>query len=124
MASDDVDSYLAGVPEPQRSTLTALRRTLLRLLPDADEVMSYGAPSIKVEGVGVAGYAAYGKHCSYLPMSGSVLQTLVAEVAAYSTSKGALRFPVDQPLPDILVRMLVQARLAEIAATPSPTRRP
>lgn len=51
---------------------------------------------------------------SYLPQSGSVLASLGAEVAGYDTSKGALRFAVDTPLPRSLVEKLVAARLEEI----------
>ena len=116
MSAADVDAYLAQLPEPQRTTLSELRSTLLALLPDATEGISYGVPCLKVKGKGVAGFAAYSGHNSYLPMSGSVLATVADDVAGYATSKGALKFPVDTPLPDELVRTLVAARLAEISA--------
>ena len=80
-------------------------------LPAADKLAAAGA---------VAGFAAYRDHCSYLPMSGTVLSRVADEVAGYSTSKGALKFPVDQPLPDVLVTTLVRARQAEIAGTNRP----
>lgn len=115
MSSSEIDAYLASVPEPQRTTLGTLRATLRSVLPTAEEGMAYGAPAFRVEGKAVAGFAAYERHCSYLPMSGSVLTTLADEVAGYETSKGALKFPVDAPLPKALVTKLVAARQAEIA---------
>jgi uncharacterized protein YdhG (YjbR/CyaY superfamily) len=117
--SSDVDAYLAHVPSPQRETLESLRRTLRGLLPDAEEGISYGVPCFKVGGQGIAGFASYRGHCSYLPMSGSVLATLADEVAEYKTSKGALKFAIDQTLPDALVRTLVSARQAEVASSAS-----
>jgi uncharacterized protein YdhG (YjbR/CyaY superfamily) len=115
MTAPGVDAYLADVPEPQRSTLETVRQRLRQCLPDADEVISYGVPTFKAGGVGVAGYASARNHCSYLPMSGSVLVQLETSLAAYDWSKGTLRFPVDEPLPANLIAALVDARLAEIA---------
>ena len=109
-----VDEYLAGAPEPQRSTLVALRQTLREILPEATETLSYGVPAIKVDGKAVAGYAYFKNHCSYFPHSGSVLAGLADDLQGYQWSKGTLKFPVDQPLPGTLVNRLVAARLAEL----------
>jgi uncharacterized protein YdhG (YjbR/CyaY superfamily) len=109
-----VAEYLASVDEPARSTLAALRAVLLRLLPDAEEGIAYGAPAYRVGGKVIAGFSASAKHLSYLPHSGAVLAGLGDAVAGYSTSKGALRFPLDEPLPETLVEQLVAARRAEL----------
>lgn len=114
MSSAEIDAYLAAVPEPQRTTLSSLRSTLQSLLPTADEGIAYGVPAYRVDGVAVAGFASYARHCSYFPMSGSVLSTVSASVEGYRTSKGALQFAIDAPLPTTLVRTLVKARLAEL----------
>jgi len=113
--TEDVDAYLAAVPEPQRSTLERLRATLVALLPDAEQGISYGVPCFKVAGKGVAGFAAHRGHCSYLPMSGSTTAELAVELSGYVTSKGSVQFAVDEPLPAGLVQRLVEARRAEIA---------
>ncbi len=109
-----VDAYLVAAPEPQRSTLLALRETLLRLLPHAEEAISYGVPAVKVGGKVVAGYAHAKNHCSYFPHSGSVLEELTGELAGYDWSKGTLRFPVDVPLPEELVQRLVEVRMRHL----------
>lgn len=109
-----VDEYLDQAPEPQAATLRALRAQLQELLPDAEETIAYGAPAFRVENGLVAGYTANAKHCSYLPMSGSVLAGMSDQLDGYAYSKGALRFPADQPLPKELVAALVAARLAEL----------
>ena len=112
MAIEQVDGYLAEVPEPQRSTLQQVRSVLERLLPDAEQALSYGVPTFK--GKGVAGFASFKKHCGYLPMSGSVTAALAEQLEGYSVTKGSVQFPIDQPLPESLIRVLVEARLGEL----------
>jgi uncharacterized protein YdhG (YjbR/CyaY superfamily) len=109
-----VDEYLGGAPEPHRSTLAALRKTLRDILPDADESLSYGVPAFKVDGKAVAGYAYHKNHCGYYPHSESVLAALGDELDGYEWSRGTLRFPTDTPLPKPLVQRLIEIRLAEI----------
>lgn len=126
MARDEVDAYLAGVPEPQRSTLETVRARILDTLRSPDgvvaghepvECITYGVPTVKVEGRSIAGFAAYARHCSYFPMSGAVLGTLEDELVGYATSRGTLRFPVDAPLSAELVRLLVRARQQDVRLT-------
>ena len=114
MAARDIDSYLAGVGEPKRSTLQQLRQCVLDVIPDAEECISYGLPAFKVRGKTVAGFGAFKNHLSYLPHSGSVLPALAADLAGFEGTKGSLHFPVDQPLPPALVKKLVTIRLREL----------
>jgi uncharacterized protein YdhG (YjbR/CyaY superfamily) len=114
VASADVDEYLRGVEEPKRGTLEALRRTILEIVPEAEQVISYRMPAFRVDGKVVAGFAAFRNHLSYLPFSGSVLSQLPAELQGYTMTKSALHFPVDQPLPRPLVEKLIAVRRAEI----------
>jgi uncharacterized protein YdhG (YjbR/CyaY superfamily) len=109
-----IDDFLADVPEPQAGTLGVLRAQLRELLPDAEETIAYGAAVFRTDKGLVAGFTANAKHCAYLPMSGTVLSGLAERLTGYTYSKGALRFPPDQPLPRDLVEALVAARLAEL----------
>jgi len=106
-------SICGGLDEPKRSTLQALRRTILEIVPDADQVISYCVPAFRVRGKTVAGFAAFKDHLSYLPFSGSVLPDLADELEGYTMTKSALHFPIDRPLPKTLVKKLLVARLAE-----------
>jgi uncharacterized protein YdhG (YjbR/CyaY superfamily) len=110
VSAEDVDEYLRALEEPKRSTLETLRRTILEVVPDAEQVISYGIPAFRVHGKTVAGFAAFKKNLSYLPFSGSVLPQLADELAGYTMTKSALHFPIDRPLPKRLVRRLIAAR--------------
>ena len=113
MSRTEIDDYLAGVDEPKRSTLEQLRRTILDVVPEAEEGLSYGLPAFRVRGKVIAGFAAFKHHLSYLPHSGSVFSALPEEVAPYKRSTGALQFPIDTPLPGSFVERLVRVRLAQ-----------
>ena len=110
MSKREVDLYLASLEEPKRGTLEALRSTILEMLPEAEQCLSYGVPAFRIEGKVVAGFAAFKNHLSYLPHSGSVFPELGDELAKYKTSTGALQFPVDRSLPKSLVRKLIAVR--------------
>ena len=114
MSEQEIDDYLAGLGEPQRGALEALRRSILAVVPDAEQCISYGMPAFKVHGKSVAGFAAFKNHLSYLPHSGSVLGQLGDELTGYQATKGSLHFAVDEPLPDDLVRKLVETKLREL----------
>ena len=109
-----VDEFLAGVPEPQRTTLQELRAMLKRILPAGEEMIHYGVPAIQINGKSIAGYASAKKHCSYFPHSGALLEPLADSLTKYDYSKGTLHFPVDKCLPITLVRKLVKARLEQL----------
>ena len=117
MSSSEIDQYLATIEEPKRSTLQQLRQTILEVIPAAEEGISYQVPAFRIDGKVIAGFAAFKNHLSYLPHSGSVFPVLRDEVARYKTSKGALQFPVDSPLPNHLVESLVRVRIAQAFPT-------
>jgi uncharacterized protein YdhG (YjbR/CyaY superfamily) len=113
MASTEIDEYLDRLGEPKRSTLQRLRLDILAVVPDAEQCLSYAVPGFKVAGKTIAGFAAFKNHLSYLPHSGSVFPELAEELAGYAKSAGALRFPVDEPLPPELVEKLITVRLRQ-----------
>ena len=114
MPGREIDEYLAAVEEPKRKTLKELRRTIMAIIPDAEECISYGMPAFRVEGKVVAGFAAFTNHLAYLPHSGSVLKELSGDLAAYKSTPGSLHFPIDKPLPKHLVKKLIAVKLKEI----------
>ncbi len=117
MSANPIDEYLATLDGAKRRTLEAVRRSIRAILPDAEEGLSYGLPAFRVKGKAVAGFGAAKGHLTYMPFSGSVLDSIdPAVIEDYESSKGALRFAIDSPLPETVLRRLIEARLAEIGA--------
>ena len=109
----NIDEYLAGIPEPARSTLNKIRGAIRSALPpDATETISYRIPAFKLKKM-VIWFAAFADHCSLFPTA-SVVEALKDELKGLSISKGTIRFPVDRPLSAKLVRRLVKVRLAQL----------
>ena len=118
MSAAEIDHYLEALDDAHSAPLVQLCADLLALLPDAEQCLSYGAPAFRLKGKLVAGFSASTSHLSYLPHSGTVLAALdLAVLEGYSWSKGALKFPIGEPLDRDLVTVLVNARLREISGT-------
>ena len=112
-APKTADDYLAGVPEPARSTLNKVRAAIRSALPaEATEGISYRIPVFKYKGP-LVWYAAFSNHCSLFPGSLAVIKAFKNELKDFPTSKGTIHFPLDKPLPAALVKKIVKARLAE-----------
>jgi len=118
MSARDVDDYLLRLGEPKRTTLATVRRTILEIIPEADEVISYRVPAFRVDGATVAGFAAFTSHLSYLPFSGSVLPRLADQLGDYTMTRSALHFAVDRPLTKHVLEMLIGARLEDARRMP------
>ena len=106
-----IDQYFAGLPSAQRAALERVRRVIRATAPEAEECISYQIPSFKLHGKGLIWFGAAAHHCAiYGVASDPALQD-------YDTSgKGTLRFTLENPLPDALLRKLVIARMKRIAA--------
>ena len=113
-AAKTVAAYLAALDPERRATLERLRRTILAAVPKATEKISYGIPTVVLDGRALVHYGAAAKHCSFHP--GSVVKLLGADLKGYETAKGTIRFPIGGALPAALVRKIVKARIAQNAA--------
>jgi uncharacterized protein YdhG (YjbR/CyaY superfamily) len=113
---DAVEAYIAAVPEPAQITLRQLREIIRSAVPkEAVEVISYGIPAFALPRP-FFGYAAFKRHISVLPFSGSLFNSFEEELRPYARTKSSLHLPFDKPLPAQLIRKLVRARLAAISA--------
>jgi uncharacterized protein YdhG (YjbR/CyaY superfamily) len=108
-----VEEYIAGVPEPGRSTLERVRAVIRSIVPpDATETISYQMPAFRYKGALVA-YGAFKNHCSLFPMSAALIEAMKSELGKYETAKGTIHFALDKPLPATLIRKIVKARIAQ-----------
>lgn len=113
MTSQEIDAYLATLPEPKRSSLEQLRRDILAIAPSAEQCISYGMPAFRIGKHVIAGFAAFKNHLAYLPHSGQVFQE-IGELADYEKTTGSLHFDVDTPLPKTIVERLIAVRMAQV----------
>ena len=111
-APQNIDDYIAGVPEPARSTLRKMRAAIRSAVPsEAIEIISYRMPAFRHNGV-LVWFAAFTDHCSLFPTA-AVIEKFRNELKSFSTSKGTIHFPIDKPLPITLIKKLVKARVAQ-----------
>jgi len=107
-----IDEYLERLPADKRAALEKLRKTIRAAAPEAEECISYQIPAFRQNGV-LVGFGASANHCSFFPFNGAAVAAHKGELKDYETSKGAIHFQPEKPLPAALVRKLVKERLEE-----------
>jgi uncharacterized protein YdhG (YjbR/CyaY superfamily) len=108
-----IDDYLSKLPVDQRRALQSLREIVLSVMPDAEEVISYGVAMFKHQGKGVIAMSAKKDYCSLHLMSPPLAKAMEKDLKKYL--KGVtLHFTPEKPLPVSLVRKIVKARLKEV----------
>jgi uncharacterized protein YdhG (YjbR/CyaY superfamily) len=108
-----VEDYIAALPAEARGKLQSLRKIIRQSAPEAEEVISYNMPAFKWNGM-LVWYGAHSKHIGLYPR-GSAIEAFKDELAGYKTSKGAIQFPIEKPIPTALVKKIVKFRLEENA---------
>ena len=109
-----IDRHLKKFSGAQLETLQQLRETILSIVPQANETISYGMPAFEIDDKVVAGFEGFKKHCSYFPHSGSILEGIEGIPEWCEVSKGTLKFPIGKKLPKTLVRKLISVRRRQI----------
>jgi uncharacterized protein YdhG (YjbR/CyaY superfamily) len=118
---DTIDAYIAAQPESVRDVLRQTRKTIAKAAPGATETISYGIPTF-VLGRNLVHFGANKTHLGFYP-SPSGIEAFTAELAGYKTSKGAVQFPFDQPVPYDLIEKITRYRVAEETARKKPQAR-
>jgi uncharacterized protein YdhG (YjbR/CyaY superfamily) len=113
-AATTIDGYLADLPAGQRAALEKLRAAIRAIAPDAEECITYQIPAFRLNGKSIAGFSASKNHCTFFPMSGGTVALFQDELRGFDTSKGAIRFQPDKPIPAPLLRKLVKSRIRDI----------
>jgi uncharacterized protein YdhG (YjbR/CyaY superfamily) len=106
-----VDEYISVFPAKTKSILKDLRKTIRQAAPQAEEVISYNMPAMKLHGVLVY-YAAYKNHIGFYAVT-SGIRAFQKELSVYKGGKGSVQFPIDQPMPLSLISKIVKFRVAE-----------
>ncbi len=108
-----IDEYLESTTPSQRAELEKIRQLVKQMVPDAEEVISYGIPTLKYKGKYLIHFAAFKNHMSVFP--GPRTEAIKDKLEGYKLGKGTIQFTEDKPLPESIIKELVRSRLAEIS---------
>lgn len=106
-----IDDYIATFPPDVQAILQKVRMTIRDAAPEASETIKYGIPTFTLKG-NLVHFGAYPKHIGFYPAP-SGIERFRQEFSPYKNSKGAVQFPLDQPLPYDLISQVVRFRVAE-----------
>ncbi len=106
-----VDDYIAQFPKDVQHKLKSMRHTIIQAAPEVNEKISYGMPTFFMD-KNLVHFAAYKNHIGFYPTP-SAIEEFADELSQYKTSKGAVQFPHNQPLPYALITRIVKFRVAE-----------
>ncbi|MFN8580061.1 MAG: DUF1801 domain-containing protein [Gemmatimonadaceae bacterium] len=112
-AATSIDDYIASRPKAVQPTLKKLRATIRKAAPDATERIAYGMPTFYYNG-NLVHFAAHEEHIGFYPTPTGI-QAFAKQLKSYVTSKGAVQFPLSEPLPFALITEMVKYRVAENA---------
>jgi uncharacterized protein YdhG (YjbR/CyaY superfamily) len=111
IAPSKVDGYMATFPKEVQQLIEGVRNAIKEAAPDAEELISYGMPAYRQNGILIY-FAAYKNHIGlYALPSGH--QAFKTELSVYKTGKGSVQFPLDKPLPLSLIKKIVRFRVKE-----------
>jgi uncharacterized protein YdhG (YjbR/CyaY superfamily) len=110
-----IDEYLAQAAPKQRAALEKLRKAIHAAAPGAEEYIGYGLAGFKLNRRPLVYFGAWENHCALYAASPAVQKKFQKELKDFEVSKGTIRFTPEEPLPAVLVKALVKARIAENA---------
>ncbi|HLC83868.1 MAG TPA: DUF1801 domain-containing protein [Bacteroidia bacterium] len=106
-----IDQHIAEFPKETQQLLELLRMTIRKAAPKAEEVISYNMPAFKYNGM-LVWFAGYKNHIGFYPSSTPIV-VFKDQLKKYKTSKGAIQFPLDKPLPLALITKIVKFRIKQ-----------
>jgi uncharacterized protein YdhG (YjbR/CyaY superfamily) len=110
------DDYLGALAPERRARLEEIRRVIAEVVPEATEDMIYAMPGFRLGGKQLAAYAAAKRHDGFYPCSGQVIGQLPEVAERFKTTQGAVHLPLDEPIPEDIIELLLRTRIAEIQA--------
>ncbi|WP_308723283.1 iron chaperone [Paenibacillus polysaccharolyticus] len=109
--SELVNEYIAAFPADVQLKLQRLRQIIREAAPLAEEKISYKMPTYAQHG-NLVHFAAYTKHIGFYPAPSGIL-AFKEQLSRFKGAKGSVQFPLDEPLPEELIRQIVEFRVKE-----------
>ncbi len=106
-----IDEYISGFPKEVQGILEQIRNTIKKAAPEAEECISWEMPTFKQKG-NVVHFAGHKNHVGFYPGASGV-EVFKEELTDYKTSKGAIQFPLNKPMPLKLIAKIVKYRVKE-----------
>jgi len=108
-----IDDYLEKIGVPQKSELERIRKIVKQIVPEAEEVISYGMPAFKYKKKYLIGFAVFKDHLSLFPTPGPI-GALKDKLSDFKLSKGTIQFTIEKPLTEQLIKEILLIRKADI----------
>lgn len=112
-----IDAYVAALPDGVQQIFGAVRETVVRLAPGAEEAIKYDMPTWRLKGTYVIYAAAWKRHIGMYPVYRGD-GAFEAAIAPFRDKKDTVRFVYTQPIPFDIIERIVLARLAELETRP------
>lgn len=112
--SSSIDTYISSFPDEVQVILREIRRILRDAAPDAEEAIKYQIPTL-VLGENLVHFAAFEKHIGLYPTP-SAIERFKDELSGFKSAKGSVQFPLDSPMPYVLIKRIVKFRVDECRA--------
>ena len=111
-APEEINAYLAALPDDIRSSLERVRSIIREIAPECTERVSYGIPIFRLR-KDLVGISAQKNHCSLHSMSPSLMKAMAAELKGVKVSGATIHFTPENPLPKELVERIIRERMEE-----------
>jgi uncharacterized protein YdhG (YjbR/CyaY superfamily) len=112
-----VDEYIASHPKAVQGVLGRVRRTIRKAVPGAEETISYGIPTYRLNGRPMLYFGGWSQHYSLYPSSVQLVAAFKDQLAPYEISKGTIRFPLSEPVPVKLIDGIAKFRAKDLVAS-------
>jgi uncharacterized protein YdhG (YjbR/CyaY superfamily) len=109
-----IDNYLDKIEPSKRKELERIRELAKKIVPESEEVIKYGMPTLIYKGKPFLGFDAHKNHIGIYPYSGETIEILKDALHGYELSKGAIQVPLDQPISENTLTLIIKNRIIKI----------
>ena len=112
--NQEVSKYYSNIPKSSKAQLESLRKIISDLLPSSNEEIHYGIPTFVMDSKNIVGIGGWNNFVSIYPYGSALITKFKNDLKSLKTTKGAIQFELDTPLPEDLIKKIVASRLKEL----------